>query len=736
MRTPPVIPTRPQVRSHHGDDVLDPYAWLADADDPGVRAVVDAENAYAEEMTAHLRPLREAVYAEIGERTRQTDLSVPVADRGWWYFTRTVAGRQYPEHCRAPGVPGAGRPEPELGADPDTPPARLPGEQVLLDEEAEAQGHDYFALGGFAVDVAGERLAYLVDTAGDERFALRVRDIATGATLDDAVAGAGYGVVWSADGRYLFYVRPDEAWRPHEVWRHEVGTPANADELVHAEPDERFWLGIGSSRDERHLVVAMGSKSTSETWLGDLADPLAPLRLVAPRVDGVEYDVEPAGDVIFVVHNRDRADFDLAWAPIVATSSQDWRPVVAAGERERIVDVDAFATHAVVSLRSGGLPRLRVVPYAVRPSEQGGEGGATLETGPVLDVEVEEELFSISLAANPEWDTRRLLVELESFVTPRTILEYDLEGGVGPDAATVVRRQPVLGGYDPADYVQRREWVTAADGEAIPVSVVARADVPADGTAPGLLTGYGAYDIALDPYFSIPRLSLLDRGVVVAVAHVRGGGELGRAWYEGGRLEHKENSFTDLVACADHLVDTGLVAPDRLGVEGGSAGGLLVGAALNLAPHRFAVALAEVPFVDALTTILDPEAPLTVTEWEEWGDPLHDPAVYARMKGYTPYENVRAVDYPAILATTSLNDTRVSFAEPAKWVARLRETVTQDLARRPVLLRTDTVAGHGGVSGRYHAWRRYAWEMAFVLDRLGATAVLPAAGDAASTTET
>jgi len=324
-------------------------------------------------------------------------------------------------------------------------------------------------------------------------------------------------------------------------------------------------------------------------------------------------------------------------------------------------------------------------------------------------------VYAIGVGANPEWGSAVVQVVVESLVTPRTIMEFDVRTG----ESVVLKRQEVLGGYDPSRYVQRRTWARASDGTRIPVSVVALADAPTDGTAPGILYAYGAYEVSMDPWFSIPRLSLLDRGVVFAVAHVRGGGEMGRAWYEQGRLEHKENTFTDVVACAAHLVDEGLVARDRLALEGGSAGGLMAGAVLNLAPERFVAAHAAVPFVDALTTILDPTQPLTVPEWEEWGDPLHDPAVYARMKGYSPYENVRAVEYPAILATTGLNDTRVSYAEPAKWVARLREVATNDPQVRPVLLRTEIVAGHGAPSGRYDAWRQYAWENAFLLHHLG-----------------
>lgn len=752
MVTPPLAPHRPHPRRHHGRVTVDPYAWLSDPSDEAVLAHLRAENAYAQEVTAHLEPLRETLFEEIRARTQEADLSVPVEYRGWWYYGRTVEGGQYGIRARVPVEPGGSRPVVEPGRVP-------PGEQVLLDGNAEAGGSEFFALGALEVSPDGGRLAYAVDLRGDERFALRVRDLATGATRDE-VAAVGYGVVWSADGRHLFYTRVDEAWRPHEVWRHEVGRPQADDVLVLAEPDERFWLGIGSSRDDRWLIVQAGSRTTSEAHLLDLADPTGPLRCVAPRRDGVEYDVEPAGDVLFVSHNTTRPDFELAWLPLTdgpetphepggprdpsdpsdpgdpgdpsdPGESRDagdlgasvgawgpwgpwgpWLPWLAVGEGERVVSLDAFAGHVVVTLRTGGLTALRVVPRAV---------GAGPEHGEPFDVPVEEELYTVALGENPSWESTRLLYTLESFLTPATVAEFDLAGG----ASRVLKRKPVRGGYDPAVYRQERAWARAHDGTLIPMSLVMRRDTPRDGTAPGLLYGYGAYEACLDPWFSIPRLGLLDRGVVFAVAHVRGGGELGRAWYEGGRLEHKPNTFSDTLSCAHHLIDVGLVAPDRLGLEGGSAGGLLVGATLNLDPEVFRVALAQVPFVDALNTMLDPTLPLTVIERDEWGDPLHDPAAFDLMAGYSPYENIAARPYPAILATTSLHDTRVSFAEPTKWVARLRALVPDSAG--PILQRTELTAGHGGRSGRYDAWRQYAWETAFLLDQLGATALVAGA---------
>ena len=687
------------VREHHGDRVIDPFEWLRDKDDPEVIAHLEAENAYAEAMTSHLEPLRARIFDEIKSRTQEADLSVPAAYRGWWYYSRTFEGMQYAAQCRVRMVEGRGRPQLEPGVTPE-------GEQVLLDGNVEAEGHEFFSLGAFEVSPEGSRIAYAVDIEGGERFALRVKDIETGEVIDDAVTEIGYGAVWSLDGQHLFYTRLDESWRPHQVWRHEVGTPTQRDTLVFEEPDERFWMGIGSSRDDAWVIIQVGSKLTSEVLLLDASAPLSEPTVVAPRRDGVEYDVEPAGDRLLIVHNANHPDFELAQAPLDSRSHVQWSPLFEAVPSERVLGVEAFASHAVVSLRREGLTALRVIPRNL-----------SLESGfgPAHDLAFDEPLYSVGTGNNPEYDSSAVQIEFESMVTPKTILDYDLVTG----EYAVLKTQPVLGGYKATDYTQRRVWATASDGTEVPISLVHRRDVTADGTAPGLIYGYGAYEICIDPYFSVARLSLLDRGFVYAIAHVRGGGEMGRQWYDSGKMEHKMNTFTDFVACAEHLVSSGWIAPDRLVAEGGSAGGLLIGAVANLAPGRFRAIHAAVPFVDALTTILDPSLPLTVPEWEEWGDPLHNADIYRCMKGYTPYENIAAVDYPAILATTSLNDIRVYFVEPAKWVARLRETVTNDLAQRPILFKIEMVAGHGGKSGRYDAWKQYAWELAFLMDQVG-----------------
>lgn len=704
---PPVALRREHVREHHGDRFVDEYEWLRDREDPQVLAYLEAENAYAEALTAHLEPSRRSIFGEIKTRVQETDVSVPAASGPWWYYGRTEEGKEYGIHARAPLTDRDERPDLDASGP-------VPGEQILVDGNVLAEGHDFFSLGGLAVSADHARVAYGVDVVGDERFDVTVRDIATEQVLDTAVTGVGCGCELSPDGKWLFYTVLDDAWRPHQVWRHQVGGPAEEDVLVLEEPDERFWVGVGSSRDDRWLLIGLGSRTTSEIHVLESADPTGEFRVVTPRRDGVEYDVEPAADRFLLVHNRDSEDFDLAWAPFIASSDADWRPVASSVAGERFLGVDAFDDFAVLSLRSDGLTALRILPH---------DTTADSGFGVPQPVPFAEPLHTVGLGDNPEPATTRLQVSYESFVTPRSVYELDVATG----GLTLLKQQPVRGGYDPAAYEQHREWATAADGTRIPISVVAPAGASPDAGHPCLLTAYGAYEISSDPYFSIARLSLLERGVVYAVAHVRGGGELGRSWYEEGRYARKVNTFTDFVAAADRVVELGWSAPDRLAAEGGSAGGLLIGAAVNLAPSRFRVVHAAVPFVDALTTILRPDLPLTVGEWDEWGNPLEDPEIYSVMRGYSPYENIAPTAYPAILASTSLNDTRVYFTEPAKWVARLRATVTNDPAARPILLRTEMAAGHGGRSGRYAAWEQVAWEWAFVLDQLGAGDVRPSA---------
>ena len=690
---------RPTERIHHGDVVVDPYEWMRDKTDPEVIAHLESENAYADARTAHLGALRQRLVEEFVGHTQETDLSVPVRRGDWWYITRTTAGDDYPRFTRVA----------DAGAMPQVEPGvMLAGEQVLLDAQAEAAGHEFYSLGGLTLSPDHNLLAYAVDTAGDERFTLRVLDLSAGEVLDESVAGTGYGIAFSTDQQWLFYARVDDAWRQHQVWRHRIGADPAEDVLVLEEGDERFMIGFERSRDETTLVIQSASTTTAEAWLLDLAAPESAPVPAGGRRDGVDYAVEHAGDRLLVVHNDGHTGFALAQAPLEAP--EQWEELLAAGEGERLLAVESFAGFVALELRAGGLASVRLIPRAA-------DGSLRLDQAE--DLTHGGELDTVELDANPNWDQQAVRYELTSLLTPPTVAEREVATG-----ATEILRVTPVPRYDPSLYVERREWATAADGTAIPLSVVARKEVAADGTAPGYLYGYGSYEVSIDPSFVPTRLSLLDRGVVIAIAHVRGGGEMGRDWYDHGKLLEKKNSFSDFVAAAEHLGASGLVDPARLGAEGRSAGGLLMGAVANLAPERFRAIIAGVPFVDALTTILDPSLPLTVGEWEEWGDPLHDPSVYEYMKEYTPYENVQAVEYPAIFASTSLNDTRVFFVEPAKWVARLRETVTSDQSERPIVFRCEMVAGHGGRSGRYRKWEQRADELAWLLDQLGAIELL------------
>jgi oligopeptidase B len=704
---PPSAKQVPSVRAHHGDTVTDEYAWLTDPKDPQTIAYLEAENAYTEAMTSGLSDLRSEIFEEIKARTQETDLSVPVRKGGWWRYARTVEGQQYPIYCRRRVRAGEVRPPMPAGGKP------LDDEEILLDGNEVAAGAAFFALGALSASPDDALLAYSVNFSGDERFTLRIKDLATGQTLPDEIANTFYGCAWSLDGSCLFYVTVDDAWRPCRVWRHAVGTPAAEDVMVFEETDERFWVGIGLSRSERYLFIRTASVLTSEWWLLDAATPAGSFTVVAPRRQGVEYNVELAGDRLLILHNDGGAEnFELATAPLPYagdTGAGDtggpgggeptsWTPLIPHRDDTRLLDVDAFASFTVVYFRRDGLTGLRVLA-----ADGGGE----------RDITFPEPVYTVATGSNPEFAASTFRLDYTSLVTPGSIYDCDLATG----SLTLLKRHPVLPApdgteYDPAAYEQHREWAAAPDGTRVPISLVCRKGTPRDGTAPCLLYGYGSYEHSTDPSFSIPRLSLLDRGFVFAIAHVRGGGEMGRSWYTRGKLLEKKNTFTDFVACAAQLTATGWTRPERLIARGGSAGGLLMGAAVNIAPSAFAGVVAQVPFVDTLNTILDPSLPLTVTEWEEWGDPLHDPSVYSYMKSYTPYENVTDVPYPAIFALTSLNDTRVRYHEPAKWIARLRARGHGG----PFLLKTEMEAGHGGRSGRYDAWRQEALVLAWVVD--------------------
>ncbi|MGO1949311.1 MAG: S9 family peptidase [Mycobacteriaceae bacterium] len=712
---PPVAKKHPITRSFHGREVVDDYEWLRDKDNSEVLAHLTAENAYTDAHTADIKPLEDAVFTEVKSRIQETDLSVPVRSGAWWYFSRTHEGRSYVSMCRIPVDE----------SDPWTPPEIVAGEpaareEVMLDCNVLAEGKEFFSLGAASVTLDGTLLAYSVDTVGDERFTLRVRDLVNGVLLDDRLDNIAYGATWVGD-EYLFYQRVDEAWRPHEIWRHRIGTPEGEDVCVFREDDEHYWTGVGVTRSERFLLVSTASKTTAETWYLDLAgDPEDELTCIRPREKDVQYDVDHVvvgGEDAWLVVREELEGLpngEVGRAPVgpIASfgSGSSYEVVVPHREDVRVEGVDCFADHLVLATRENAIEKLALMDV--------GDGWGEFER-----IDFDEEIYSAGTVGNSEWESPVLRFSYTSYVTPAQVWEIDLSTG----ERLLRKEQTVLGDFDRSRYTASRRWVEAGDGARIPVSLIRRTDVPLEQVNPVLLYGYGSYEASMDPYFSVFRLSMLDRGVVYVVAHVRGGGEMGRNWYEQGKELQKKNTFTDFIAVADDLIAAGLTTPDRMVAEGGSAGGLLMGAVANMAPDRFAGIEAVVPFVDPLTSILMPELPLTVTEWEEWGDPYHDPEVYDYMAEYAPYENVGAQAYPPILAVSGLNDTRVLYVEPTKWIAKLREVaggVGENGSQGHFLLKTDMASGHGGVSGRYEKWRQAAFETAWELDRMGATELL------------
>ncbi len=685
---------------------VDDFDWLRDKESPDVTAYLEAENAWAEDQTAHLADLRGRLFEEIKARTQETDLSVPTRVRGYWYYSRSFQGKEYGASCRTPvlDVDDWTPPVPAEDCTPDEP--ALPGEELLLDLNVLADGHEFFSMGGSSVSTDGRLLAYSTDVVGNERYTVLIKDLASGGLLPDVITGVMGGVTWDPSGAHVYYTTMDEAWRADKVWQHTLGSEQAEDTLVFHETDARFWVGVGRTRGDRFLAIASGSKTTSEYRMLDAEHPEAGFVVFHPRTEGLEYSLEHAviggEDQFLILHNGAGADFEIGRAPLTPTTPAGWTPLIAHSQGTRLEDVDAFAGHLVVHQRSAGLTQLRIIDL--------------VDTGLGDDylVEFEDDVYTIGSGANSSFEQPVVRLGYTTMTKPPSIYNYD----VRERRLTLLKQAPVLGGYDPADYEEHRVWATAADGTQVPISLVHRRGARGDTGAPipFLLYGYGAYEASIDPYFSVARLSMMDRGAGFAIAHVRGGGEMGRHWYDGGKLALKQNTFGDFIACARHLVDQGWTTPATLVAEGGSAGGLLIGAVVTQAPELFSGVVAQVPFVDPLTSMLDSSLPLTVAEYEEWGNPEADVEAYDTIAAYAPYDNVDAVDYPPILAETSINDTRVLYVEPAKWIARLRATA---VGRRDFLLKTEMAAGHGGVSGRYKAWADRAFSMAWILDKMG-----------------
>ena len=696
MTVPPRAPRRPHRLERHGDVRVDDYYWLRDRDDPEVVAYLEAENAYLDERMRRVRGLRERLFEEIKGRIRQTDASAPYRDGAHRYYWRCEEGRQHRIYCRKPLAAG----DDEAGA-----------EQVILDVNTLAEGHEFCDAKLLAVSPNERILAYAVDTVGRRRYAIRFRDLASGTTLADVIPDVTSNAVWANDDRTLFYARQDPVTlRPFQVLRHTLGRAVAADALVYEEADDTFACGVGKSRSKRYVLIGSHQTLTTEFRCVPADRPADPPEVFLPRERGHEHQIDHYRGRFYVRSNAGARNFRLLETPEDRRGREHWRELVPHRDDVLLEGFELFRDHLVVQERAGGLVRLRVRSW--ERDETGGDagGGARGEEHAVAFPEPAYDAFIDP--HNHVADTGVLRFGYSSPSTPASTYDYDMR----TRARTLLKREEVLGGFDPAHYRTERLHAVAPDGARTPISLVARRDAAGEGPRPLLLYGYGAYGISMDAWFSSPRLSLLDRGFVFAIAHVRGGEELGRAWYEGGKLLDKKNTFTDFIACAERLIELAYTRPDRLYAMGGSAGGLLMGAVVNLRPDLFHGVVAQVPFVDVVTTMLDESIPLTTGEYDEWGDPA-DERFYRYIRSYSPYDNVSARRYPHLLVTTGLHDSQVQYWEPAKWVAKLRALKTDD---NLLLLRTEMDAGHGGASGRYKRYRELALQYAFLLDLAGA----------------
>jgi len=694
---PPVAPREPVEHVIHGDPRVDYYAWLRHKNDPRVLAYLQEENAFADAFMKPFHSFQETLYQEMLGRIQQTDLSVPYLLRGYSYYIRTEEGKQYPIYCRKNESPS-----------PESAAAHPSSEEILLDLNALAEGHPFLGLGSFAVSDDNALLAYSTDNTGFRQFVLEVKNLHTNELLPfriDRVTSAA----WAADNLTLFYVVEDEvSKRSYRLYRHVLGSGLPVS-LLYEEKDERFRIDIERTRSGAYLLLVSNSHTASEIRCLRADQPFGEFRLLAPREDEHEYyvdhhpgsSIDPAGGVFFIRTNSGGRTYRLMTAPASDPSRSRWREVIPNRPGVMLSAAEAFRTHLVLFEREDGLPYLRIVDLTRR---------APSALAASSRIEFAEPAYNATLGANPEFDTSHVRFHYESFITPRSVFDFDLHTG----QRILRKQQPILGGYDPTLYGSQRLHATAPDGTLIPLSVVYRHGTPRDGSAPLLLYGYGSYGLSMPVSFSSNRVSLLDRGIIFAIAHIRGGGELGKPWHDAGRMQHKLNTFTDFIASAEHLIAQKFSSRQILAAEGGSAGGLLMGAIANMRPDLFRVVISHVPFVDVLNTMLDASLPLTIGEYEEWGNPLKEDD-YFYMKSYCPYTNLTRKDYPTMLVKTALNDSQVMYWEPAKYAAKLR-TLKTDV--NPLLLRTNMGAGHGGASGRYDYLREIAFDYAFLLSEL------------------
>jgi oligopeptidase B len=672
----PPVAARIEHRTEIHDRVLiDPYFWMRDRENPETLAYLEAENAYTSARMAHTEPLQQTIYDEILARIQQTDLTVPVRHGDYYYYSRTEEGKDYPIFCRKP-----------QSLDNE--------EQIILDVNALAEGHDYFSIGALEVSDDHRLLAYSVDTRGDERYSLYFKNLETGELIKDAIENTA-GVVWANDNVTVFYTTLDATNRPDKVYRHRLGTANSEDVLIHHEQDEGFYTYLSKTRSSGFILVTLGTISSTEVRYLDANAPTSELKILSPRQPGVEYSVEHHDDRFFIITNEDAINFRMMSASVDAPAREQWQEVIPHRDDVMLESAHAFKDWLVILEREGGVSRVRV---------------RHLPSGEEHHVAFPEDVYELRVAENPEFDSNDFRMQYSSLVTPRTVFDYQM-----PGRELELMKETEVKQYDRAAFETHRIFATAADGTQIPISLVYKKGLALNGSNPTLLVGYGSYGANYDPYFSATRISLLERGVIYAIAHIRGGSEMGRMWYENGKMLHKKNTFTDFIASAEHLIEQGYTSAERLAINGGSAGGLLMGAVVNARPDLFAAVVADVPFVDVINTMLDPSIPLTVIEYNEWGNP-NEREYFDYIASYAPYENVVPQAYPPMLITAGLNDPRVHYWEPAKWTAKLRATKTDD---NVLLLKTNMGAGHGGASGRYEWFRETAFTYAFILDQLG-----------------
>jgi len=679
--TPPAAPRHPIVTVRHGESFTDDFAWLRDKENPETIAYLEAENAYAAAVLAPTATLQESLYKEMLGRIKETDLSVPVRRDGYWYYARTEEGKQYPIQCRRRG-------------------SMLDGaEEVLIDLNALAEGKPFMSIGDFAVSDDTTLLAYSTDETGFRQYTMVIKELATG-TFRDFRRERVTSAAWTTNGAELYYtVEDDVTKRSHQLWRHRLGD-AN-DVLVYEEGDEAFSVHVGRTRSRAWIVLQIGSHTTGETRIAPATGGDVPWRTLLERVPEIEYDIDHHADRFYIRINDTGRNFRLVSAPIEDVRRETFHEVVPHHDRIMLEGHDCFRNHLIITERDAGVPEISVCP---------------LDGGSAHRITFPEPVREAYLHANPEWDVSAIRIGYQSLVTPASVYEYDLSSR----ERVLLKQQEVVGGYDATLYLSERLEARAQDGTAIPVSIVRRRDVATDGTAPCLLEGYGSYGYPYPVTFSSNRLSLLQRGFVIAIAHIRGGGDLGKPWHDAGKMGNKLNTFTDFIAAAELLIAKGLTSKETLAIEGGSAGGLLMGAVTNLRPDLFRAVVSQVPFVDVLNTMSDASLPLTVGEYEEWGNPEIEEQ-FGWMRAYDPYTNLKPAKYPTMLVRTSLNDSQVMYWEPAKYVAKMR-LLKQD--KNPLLFLTNMGAGHGGASGRYDRLREIAGDYAFMLAALGVEGTL------------